>query len=100
MDVLRSIRKGSAVVFTSCWLATIATAVTGATVANSGQLGRVLVAEIFFAAVAATATLVYVVATLTTHIDDTQWSVGYADRIIRQTCTESSAKTDASTTKI
>lgn len=84
MNVLRAIRRVSALISTAGWLATIA-ATLGSLLGSGGkQAGRTLAAEIFFGAIAATSTLVYVIALMTDHFDDTQWSVGYTERLIRR----------------
>jgi hypothetical protein len=84
MNILGTIRKASAVVSSCGWLATIITALGAAMAPAEEHVGGTLAVEILFGSVAATATLVYVVAALTTHIDDTQWSIGYAERIVQQ----------------
>lgn len=82
MDVLRAIRKGSAVVFTCAWLATAGAAVAGALAPTGRHAAHALVAEVLFGAVAITATLTYIVAALAGHIDDTQWAIGYSGKFL------------------
>jgi hypothetical protein len=92
MNVLGAIRKTSAIALGCSWLATIITALGAAMAPAEEHVGGTLAVEILFGSLAATATLVYVVAALTTHIDDTQWSIGYAERIVQQSLTDGSGK--------
>lgn len=88
MNVLRSIRRGSAVAFTCGWISSIVVAATAALAESAETTNKALAVEMLCLAAAVTATLVYVIATLTAHIDDTQWAVGYSDKFRHAGSTE------------
>lgn len=82
MNVLRSIRRGSALIFCCGWPASIVTAIAAVIAEDSGVRQRAMATEMVCLAAAVTATLIYVVASLTAHIDDTQWAIGYSAKFV------------------
>lgn len=84
MNVLRAIRRCSAAMACATWLATVSTAVSGVFAPTAKHARLAITGEILFGSVAMTATVVYVIALMTDHFDDTQWNVGYTERLIQR----------------